>query len=536
MNISRRQFLKTGVLWLSLLSACRRTFAAPGGTKSGAATQAPTELKIKGAVVAPGSPLYNEARLNYNSRFEIKPKSIVYCQSEDDVRQAVKWARANKIPVAVRSGGHSYEAFSLTGDGAVIDVSNLDGITVNAAKKTARVQSGVRLMELYESLWEKRCVVPAGSCATVGVAGLTLGGGFGLLARRFGLTCDNLTGVRMVDAKGNIVEANAGKNSDLFWACRGGGGGNFGIVTEFTFRLQQVGNVTVFRLSWDWQEMPAVIEAWQKWAPFTDDRITSVLTLTSKMAYSLSCIGVFVGGRTEAEKLLRPLYTAVKPTHISYSVVPFIDAARRFSGFKRQPNKRPIKAEPQSTLPTRQPSSASATQSATPTVPPPAPQTVHIHPESHTRFKNTSDYVAKPLDKSAIETIVNFLSQSPIGSSCLQLDGYGGAINRVPADATAFCHRGDTMFCMHYQVSWNHRSDDERSIHWVNGFRKAMQPHVSGFAYVSYCDREVEDWAHAYYGANLTRLVAVKKKYDPDNFFHFAQSIPVEMPPPGVSK
>ncbi len=526
MNISRRQFLKTGVLGLSLLSACRRTFAAPGTTKS-AAAQPPTELKIKGAVVSPGSPLYNEARLNYNSRFEIKPKSIVYCQSEDDVRQAVKWARANKVPVAVRSGGHSYEAFSLTGDGAVIDVSNLDGITVDAAKKTARVQSGVRLMELYETLWAKRCVVPAGSCATVGVAGLTLGGGFGLLARRFGLTCDNLTALRMVDAKGNVVEANAGKNSDLFWACRGGGGGNFGIVTEFTFRLQPIGNVTVFRLSWDWKEMPAVIEAWQKWAPFTDDRITSVLTLTSKMAYSLSCIGVFVGGRQEAERLLRPLYTAVKPTHISYSVVPFIDAARRFSGFKRRPNKPTAHATGQATKPAEE---------TAPAVPPPAPQTVHIHPESHTRFKNTSDYVAKPFDKAAIETIVSFLSQSPIDSSCLQLDGYGGAINRVPANATAFCHRGDTMFCMHYQVTWNHKSDDERSIHWVNGFRKAMQPHVSGFAYVSYCDREVEDWAHAYYGANLARLVSVKKKYDPDNFFHFEQSVPVELPPTRVSK
>lgn len=156
-----------------------------------------------------------------------------------------------------------------------------------------------------------------------------------------------------------------------------------------------------------------------------------------------------------------------------------------------------------------------------------APHTVHAHPAAHTRFKNTSDYVLHELDKTAIDLIISHLSDSPIDSSCLQLDSYGGAINRVPGDATAFCHRGDTKFCMHYQISWRRPSDDEKAMRWVNDFRKSMQPHVSGLAYVSYCDREIDHWSHAYYGDNLNKLIAVKRKYDPENFFHFDQSIPI---------
>src|SRR5262249_51234545 len=157
---------------------------------------------------------------------------------------------------------------------------------------------GVRLMQLYDALWEHKSVVPGGSCATVGVAGLTLGGGFGLLARHMGLTCDNLLGLKMVDAHGKIVEADEKTNPDLFWACRGGGGGNFGIVTEFTYRMHPIGNVSIFKLKWNWTDMPAIIKAWQEWAPHADDSVTSVLTLASKAANRLSCIGVVVGSES----------------------------------------------------------------------------------------------------------------------------------------------------------------------------------------------------------------------------------------------
>jgi FAD/FMN-containing dehydrogenase len=148
--------------------------------------------------------------------------------------------------------------------------------------------------------------------------------------------------------------------------------------------------------------------------------------------------------------------------------------------------------------------------------------------EAHPRFKNTSDYINAELSEAAIDTIVKYLSESPIDSSCVQFDGYGGVITRVPVQDSAFCHRAGTKFCMHYQASWGSASYDNKGIEWIDSFRKAMQPYVSGFAYANYCDRSIEDWPHRYYGANFDRLEAIKFKYDPDGFFSFPQGIPAK--------
>ena len=452
---------------------------------------------IRGQIVTPADINYDEARKDYNERLAIRPSYILYCEDENDVCQAVKWARDNQNPVSIRSGGHSYEGFSLIDGGAVIDVSKMTRISVDAAGKIAVVESGVKLMPLYEALWDKRLVIPGGSCATVGIAGLTLGGGFGLLARHMGLTCDNLLGLRIVDARGTVLEADKDSNPDLFWACRGGGGGNFGVITEFAFQLHPIGEVTMLRVRWNWHDMPAVIRAWQVWAPDADDRFTTVLTLTSAAANGLSCVGVFVGGQDQAEALIKPLFDATMPAKVSMSTVPFIEAARRFSGFRKAaPSTRDLRSPPEA-----------------------------VHLQAHPRFKNTSDFLSAELNESAIDTIVSFLADSPRDSSCLQFDSYGGAVNRVPIKDSAFCHRGQTKFCLHYQISWKDPAEDARNLKWVNDFRRAMQPFVSGFAYINYCDREIDNWAHCYYGENLERLIAIKRKYDPENFFRHGQSI-----------
>lgn len=526
-KFSRRRFLKgtfAGATLVSVgvdLSACGKRTRAVNSATSPKETVAPKEAvtetppktpssslpEIKGRIVRPGDPGYDEARRDYNARFSLSPGSILYCSSESDVIQAVKWARHNEIAVAVRSGGHSYEAFSLIDGGAVIDVSDMTNISVDSAKKLATVESGVTLLPLYETLWEKRVVVPGGSCATVGIAGLALGGGYGLLARSMGLTCDNMMGVRMVDGGGNVVVADEKQNPDLLWACRGGGGGNFGIITQFTFRLHPIGNVSIVRLRWNWQQALEVMRAWQEWAPRVDDRMTGILTVSSKGAKSLLGLAMFLGPPTGTKHLLQPLLAAVPPEKVSVTAMPFIEAVKKFSGIssshKRgsKPNKEPIEGEEK--------------------VP---PEKVHVH--LHSRFKATSDYVDANLSDAAINIMIDALSNTPSDGSCVQFDTYGGAINRVAAEDTAFCHRGATKFCLHYQICWTSAANDSRCEKWINEFRKAMQPHVSGFAYQNYCDREIEDWAHRYYGNNLERLTAVKRKFDPDNFFHFPQSVP----------
>jgi len=457
---------------------------------------APEPPSIAGDVILAGSPEYDESRKNYNGRFNIEPKCILYCKNENDVIKAVKWAQAQKLRVSIRSGGHSYEAFSLIQDGVVIDLSKMTNVKVDLAAKTATVAAGTTLIPMYEALWQKGVVVPGGSCASVGIGGSTLGGGFGLLSRHMGLTCDNLKALRMVDANGDVLVADANNRSDLLWACRGGGGGNFGVVTQFTFKVHPIGNVTVIKMRWNWQDMKTVIKAWQKWAPNADERLTSVLTMSSKAAGSLLFLGIFIGAPGTARALIQPLVNAAKPIRDSFEVSSFIDAARRFSGFKKATT----------------PLSANA-----------LPDTVHMH--VHPRFKNTSDYVNAELSDEAIDSIIKYLTESPIKSSCVQFDGYGGAIARVAEQDSAFCHRAGTKFCMHYQVSWGRASDDNVGITWVESFRDAMQPFVSGFSYANYCDLAIEDWAHRYYGANLARLNSVKSKYDPDGFFSFAQSL-----------
>lgn len=449
-----------------------------------------------GRVVKRGDSSYERSRENYNARFSTRPEYIFYCTTPTDVVHAVKLAREENTPFVIRAGGHSYEGFSLVEGGIVIDVSEMNKISVQPTKKLAVVEAGTKLMSLYEKLWAERMVVPGGSCASVGVAGLTLGGGFGLLSRYMGLTCDNLKSIKMVNAHGDIIEANQHQNEDLLWAMKGGGGGNFGVVTEFSYKLHPINNVTIFRIKWNWEEMGSVIHTWQKWAPHVDDRITSILTMTSKLVDRVSCVGVFLGSQTEVRPLINPLIAGVKPISVSLSTVPFIDAARRFSGEKRP----------------------SAKKGA-------VPEAVHV--PIHPRFKNSSDYAERELDESAIKTIQAFLSNSPRDSSCLQFDSYGGAINRVPFSDSAFCHRGDTKFCLHYQINWRHAAEDERNIKWILDFRKAMQPHVSGRSYVNYCDLNVENYASSYFGDNLTKLLAVKAKYDPDDVFCFTQSLKI---------
>jgi FAD/FMN-containing dehydrogenase len=458
-----------------------------------------TSPAIKGRVVTRTDHDYDEIRKNYNSRFNVSPKSILLCSSEEDVIKAVKWARKNKSLVSLRSGGHSYESFSLIENGAVIDVGDMANISVDSLRTLATVQTGATLLPLCEALWQKRVVIPVGSCATVGIAGVTLGGGYGLLARSMGLTCDNLVALRMVDAQGDIVIADDHQNSDLLWACRGGGGGNFGVATEFTFRLHKIENVSIVRIRWKWQQAAEVIRAWQDWAYKVDDRMTGILTVASKGSGALLGLAMFVGPPNKAQAILAPLIAKVKPAKFSVVSMPFIKAQREFSG-----------------LPSKLVNHSVARQD-----PPPEP----VHLRLHERFKGTSDYLRAALDDKAVEVIIQALSETPSESSCIQFDSYGGAINKILVKDSAFCHRADTRYCLHYQISWRNPAHDAKNVEWINNFRKAMSPYVSGYCYQNYCDRDVSNWKHAYYGDNLSKLISVKQKYDPDNLFHSPQSL-----------
>lgn len=388
------------------------------------------------------------------------------------------------MPLRARSGGHSYEGLSVIDDGLVIDVSRLAAVTVDATRGEAVVGAGVKLLDLYQRLWEYGVTVPGGTCPTVGIAGLTLGGGIGFLSRPYGLTCDSLVEVEMVDANGDLLRASESEHPDLFWALRGGGGGNFGIATAFTFRVQPIQNVALCSLSWPWDDAAEVLDAWQRWAPNADKRLTASLAIGTPSTGSISSFGVFTGTLAELQGLIAPLLSVGTPSPPHIRGATWLEAAEQMAG---------------------QPSAPGAV-----------------------KFKNASAYVSEPLSAGAISTFLDQMRAAPSTGGVVGFIPLRGAVADVAPAATAYAHRR-ALFDMQYQAYWQNAADAQPAIAWVNGLRQTMQPSTDG-AYVNYIDLDLPDWQTAYYGANLPRLEQVKAAYDPDNLFNGPQAIPAAAP------
>jgi FAD/FMN-containing dehydrogenase len=447
--------------------------------------------ELRGELVTRSSPGYAQARLVYDARYNrVSPLAVAYCEAASDVARSIRWARRYRVPFTARSGGHSYAGYSTT-SGLVIDVSRLDRVGLDAGGSVATIGAGAKLIDVYAGLWQRRRTIPAGSCPTVGVAGLALGGGVGFVSRAFGTTSDSMLAVTLVDASGRVRTCDSREIPDLFWACRGGGGGNFGIATAFRFRTHPVGNVTTFVVSWPWAEAAQVVDAWQRWAPHARDELFSVLTLEAAAPEpQVRIAGQFLGPKDDLEGLLRPVLVG-SPSGLAPVERSYMDAVMMWAGCSG------------------------------------SVEECHLQPEGTLKrasFKATSDYAAKPLSAEAVRTMLAWIEQRQGQSGVLLLDAYGGAINRVPAGATAFAHR-KMLFSFQYGAYWSTAGAEGPALRWIRGFRAAMRPFVSGAAYVNYIDPDIADWTRAYYGANYRRLQAVKQRYDPENVFRFRQSI-----------
>jgi hypothetical protein len=443
--------------------------------------------------VTPSSPAYGRDKLLVNSRFDgAHPRAIVYCESGEDVEKTVRWALKHAIRIVSRCGGHSYAGYSTTSQGVVVDVSRLRHVHVRDG--TATIGGGARLIDVYSGLAAHGLTIPAGSCPTVGIAGLALGGGVGYAGRKLGLTCDNLVGLT---AQGKLVECSGHEHGDLFWACRGGGGGNFGIATGFRFRTHPVGNVAYYEIAWPWPQAARVALAWQDLAPHAPDGLFSTLYMATNAPKGpgtepvLSSGGQYFGSETDLRSLIAPLTEAATPRSVTVGTLSYPDAIMHWAG-------------------------------------------CHPFEQCHTvrrlRFKGKSDYATVPLPNAGIGTLLAGLeanqTDTSLGRAELIFDAYGGAINRVPAAATAFVHR-DSLFSIQYFSSWLGAGGGDLS--WIGNLYAAMRPHVSGSAYQNYIDPDLPSWQHAYYGSNLRHLAQVKRKHDPHDFFHFPQSIPTRL-------
>lgn len=466
-------------------------------------------------VIYPWDSKYNSYRINVNRRFNVFPLIIVMASSVVDVTIAFEFAVKNKIPFVMRAGAHSAQGYSLS-DGMVIDQSRRNHVHVDSDDldyhKTnkffnkydperpvkVRVEAGATNGDLVLELNKYNLVVPAGTCPNVCISGLTLGGGVGFLMRKYGLTCDNLIELDIILADGSFVTVDKDHHSDLFWACKGGGGGNFGIVTSFTFGAKFIDKVTIFELIYDLKHLEKVLELWQTWAPSTTERITSefnIVTPSSLMAKTLhppnclfykprdlshiSIAGLFLGNKCELNEFVKPFVElSIKPESVEVETVPYIESARHFAG---KPHRLPF-------------------------------------------FKSKSTYVTKHIPKIGIKTIRKFFENPPFDSR-LEFQAMGGKIAEINSKATAFPHRDALFWCGFYSYWYNEDLQDYH-LNWVRQLWNEFQPYSNHQSYVNFTDADLGDkYMDYYYAKNKKKLVKIKKKYDPKYIFDFPQVI-----------
>jgi FAD/FMN-containing dehydrogenase len=474
-RITRRDTLKAIAVAIAAPALARPASAAPAPLPP-----LPTLPTTDAVLLKPGQAGFDQYKLAFNRRTLSRPKLLALCKTPNGVASLVKWSRDNDLPFALRSGGHSYEGFSQS-PGVAIDTREMKQILPDKANQTMTVGAGAPLGQIYQTISKAGFAFPGGSCPTVGITGLTTGGGFGFLGRRYGLACDSLLWAELVDARGKLIEADAQQNPDLFWALRGGGGGSFGAITRMRFKIYPVTRVVDIRAAWSLPLASAVklMLAWQAWAPQAPETITTVIGIGRRRDgnVSLHCRGLSTGTPDEARRELTNL-TRVAPTTPQITPRSFIDAMDK-------------------------------------------------GPYSSVRLKAKSDYVATPLSEAGMTTLLREILKTPgpnmrgVGAIC---DAYGGAVSSLADDATAFAHR-KMLYSIQYTIDWGDGVDAKPFVARINQLHAAMRPHVSGAAYVNYPDGDLPDYQTAYWGGNLPRLRQIKSAFDPDNVFRHAQSV-----------
>ncbi|AZK94978.1 MULTISPECIES: FAD-binding oxidoreductase [Streptomyces] len=480
-------------------------------SRAGAAAWRSLGSGLDGRLILPGDADYATARKLYNTRFDgLRPAAVAYVNGPADIQECLRFARAHRVPVAVRNGGHSYGGWS-SGDGRlVIDVSPMDSVTPDG-RDAAAVGAGARIIGLYHGLDRVGRTVPAGSCASVGVTGLTLGGGHGVTSRAYGLTCDNLTAATIVTADGRIREVSAEREPALFWALRGAGGGNFGVVTALRFRTHPAPEVVVGHLSWPWSRAAAVLTAWQGWAPGLPDEIWSGCHLVAgpggEPTFSVSALSLGTEGglRNAVDRLTdRAGASAAPVSSVSLRPRPHLDAMLGYAGCGGL-------EEDQCALPGALPGRSRA----------------GVLPRE--TYASASDFFDRELPAAGVRaliTAVERFTRLPAGRAegAVLLTALGGAVNRVPPSATAFVHRRSRVLAQ-YTASWAAGAAGAPQRAWLRGTHGALRSWASGAAYQNYPDAGLRDWRRAYYGPAAARLGMLKAQYDPEGIFGFPQGL-----------
>ena len=449
---------------------------------------------IRGELIRPADARYDQARVLYNTRFDaVRPQAVARCANADDVKACVRFARGSGVPLAIRSGGHSYAGWS-TGTGLVIDVSPLSSIDVAGGEVT--VGAGTRLVDLYDAVARRGAGIAAGSCPTVGITGLALGGGVGVMARQWGLTCDDLIAARIVTADAQLRDCDATEDPDLFWALRGGGGGSFGVVTSLTLRTHPARDLALGYVTWPASRAAAAVGGWSAWMSAAPEALWSTLHLdVSPDGPTVAVHTVFAGSDRDLNGSLDDLARRIgdRPEYREAGTRAYRDVMLLEAGCL---GRTVAQCHLRDTTPEGQ-----------------------LDRET---YAAKSIVVPRPLSPEAVNALVEGMRSAPGGS--VLLDALGGAVGRLASDATAFPHRG-AFAIVQLIGSWDASSDGATTITWLRKTHATLRPLIGRGAYVNYIDPDLDDWPDAFWGANYPRLRAVKARYDPDRVFDFPQAV-----------
>jgi FAD/FMN-containing dehydrogenase len=451
---------------------------------------------IKGEVVLPWDEGYGDARQEWNRRIQKFPRAIVYCEDKKDVSRCIEFARMRGVPLRVRGGGHHYEGYSIANGALVIDLSRMNAVSLEDG--IVRAQGGATNAALYNAIAPTGDAFPGGACPTACLSGFTLGGGWGPSCRLLGLGCDSLAGVDLIDASGRSVSANSHCNQDLFWALRGGGGGNLGVVTGLTYRLPGIRPEAVTLVELYWPGADAFAQAlfwatWQRWLESADERVTlqasichaanaipksSAFQEPGGEGFAVYSRGIFFGPPEEAKQAVTML-AELPGGQAAYTPGTFSETMQRIGGD--------------------------------------CPQ--------YEKFKSAGRYVTRPFSPEQIARMVDTLREPPEGSvfTAYSLYALGGAVARRKPNETAFFFR-DARYIAGIESVWEQDEAGEANIAWVN----RSFPYLAGLtagSYVCFPYSNLKDYMQAYYGGNANRLRRVKHLYDPCNVFCFQQSI-----------
>lgn len=443
---------------------------------------------LRGEVLGPEDSGYDCARRIWNGMIDRQPGLIARCRGVADVIHAVNFARSHELLVSVRGGGHNVAGYAVCDDGLMIDLSQLKGLHIDPVRRIARAEPGLTWGEFDHETQVLGLGLTGGVQSTTGIAGLTLGGGFGYLARKHGLTCDNLLSADLVTADGRLLTASPSENSDLFWGLRGGGG-NFGIVTSFEFRLHEVALVLGGRMVYPLAQAPQVLRFYREWvrrAP--DEMFTIAAFLTAPQAANvpehlhgttvLSLIVCYSGAPEEGERILQPLKRFQPPAVDTVAVTPYT-----------------------------------------------AMQTIldAANPPGLSNYWKAEYLQALPDE--ALDTLIEWAARKPTPQSKILIAHLAGAISHVAPEASAYVHR-QAPFLLDINATWTEPAYTERSVRWARDYWGAMQPYSAGGVYVNFLNDEGEERVQAAYAPETyRRLVTLKNKYDPTNFFRLNQNI-----------